>query len=72
MPEHALIFEANLESILIAASVVGAIVSSTVLRPAQTNLTSDEDIGLYCGINDCPSNNFTSTNLEISSNAVRM
>ena len=54
-------------SISISASVIGSIVSSTILEPTVVNGTEvepTEEILQFCGANDCPDNNITNPNLE--------
>ncbi len=52
--------------------MTGSLISSTVLRqPPSFSNSSDEDIALNCGMNDCPHNNFTSVNWEGDSSTVR-
>ena len=49
------------------ASVIGAVVSSTILEQTTVNgsdVTPGEDVLQFCGANDCPSNNVTNPNLE--------
>ena len=48
-------------------SVIGAIISSTILEPTVKNGTEvipTEEILQFCGANDCPGNNVTNPNLE--------
>ena len=51
------------------AGIIGSIISSTVLQQSKTNLSDDADIGRYCGMNDCPGNNYSSSTWEDPSKA---
>ncbi|KAK2160044.1 hypothetical protein LSH36_141g04013 [Paralvinella palmiformis] len=48
------------------SSILGSVISSTVLMPTEVEngTLTDDDIKLYCGLNDCPDNNVTNPNLD--------
>lgn len=55
---------------VLTAGVIGSVISSTVLQQPAGNMTSEDDIKAYCGMNDCPGNNYTSSNWEVSDKTV--
>ena len=50
--------------------IIGGVISAVILKQPQDNTTtSEEEIALYCGMNDCPWNNYTSGNWTRPSNS---
>ena len=53
--------------LFLTASLVGSIISSTILRPPggpdENNTLSQEEVYEYCGVNDCPWNNISNPGL---------
>ena len=48
-------------------TIVGAVISSTILEPTVVNgseIAPTEEILKFCGANDCPNNNISNPNLE--------